>query len=148
MALLDSLLTAGAAIVLWSLLLYVLQKRGLLERRGLSPSPPPAGPFLMWKTLRGRQLIDRLARPKRFWRVFGDIAIVLVALTMVGTTLLLAWEATLVQNAAIRNNPPSPQTLLGPPGIKPIIPPRDRIPGLAGALILPQFSPRVLAPPP
>src|SRR5256885_13198833 len=109
MALLDSLLIAGAAIVLWSLLLYALQKRGLLEKRGLAPSPPPAGPFLMWKTLRGRQLIDRLARPKRFWRVFGDVAIVLVALTMFGTTLLLPWEGTLVPNAAIRSNPASPE---------------------------------------
>src|SRR2546425_668944 len=145
MALLDSLLTAGAAIVLWSLLLYALQKRGLLERRGLSPSPPPAGPFLMWKTLRGRQLIDRLARPKRFWRVFGDIAIVLVALTMVGTTILLAWEATLVQNAAIRNNPPSPETLLGLPGINPIIPLGYGILGLAVAIILHEFSHGILS---
>src|SRR6058998_4223543 len=145
MALLDSLLIAGAAIVLWSLLLYGLQKRGLLERRGLSPSPPPAGPFLMWKTLRGRQLIDRLARPKRFWRLFGDIAIVLVALTMLGTTALLAWEATLVQNAAIRNNPPSPETLLGLPGINPIIPLGYGILGLAVAIILHEFSHGILA---
>ena len=145
MALLDSLLIAGAAIVLWSLLLYGLQKRGLLERRGLSPSPPPAGPFLMWKTLRGRQLIDRLARPKRFWRVFGDIAIVLVALTMLGTTALLAWEATLVQNAAIRNNPPSPETLLGLPGINPIIPLGYGILGLAVAIILHEFSHGILS---
>src|SRR5207245_4517767 len=84
--------------------LYALQRRGLLEPRGLTPSPPPAGPFLMWKTVRGRNLIDRLARPKRFWRIFGDVAILLVALTMVGTTVLLAWEATLVQSAAIRGN--------------------------------------------
>src|SRR3989442_2760284 len=99
----------------------------------------------MWKTLRGGQLIDRLARPKRFWRVFGDIAIVLVALTMVGTTILLAWEATLVQNAAIRNNPPSPETLLGLPGINPIIPLGYGILGLAVALIPPQSSPGTLA---
>src|SRR5207245_615694 len=145
MALLDSLLIAGAAIVLWSLLLYALQKRGLLERRGLAPSPPPAGPFLMWKTLRGRQLIDRLARPKRFWRVFGDIAIVLVALTMLGTTALLAWEATLVQNAAIRNNPPSPETLLGLPGINPIIPLGYGILGLSVAIILHEFSHGILS---
>src|SRR2546428_832459 len=145
MALLDSLLIAGAAIVLWSLLLYVLQKRGLLERRGLAPSPPPAGPFLMWKTLRGRQLIDRLARPKRFWRLFGDIAIVLVALTMLGTTALLAWEATLVQNAAIRNNPPSPEALLGLPGINPIIPLGYGILGLAVAIILHEFSHGILS---
>ncbi len=145
MAFLDSLLIAGGAIVLWSLLLYVLQTRGLLERRGLAPSPPPAGPFLMWKTLRGRQLIDRLARPKRFWRVFGDIAIVLVALTMIGTTALLAWEATLVQNAAIRNNPPSPETLLGLPGINPIIPLGYGILGLAVAIILHEFSHGILS---
>src|SRR2546428_12649725 len=73
MALLDSLLIAGAAIVLWSLLLYVLQKRGLLERRGLAPSPPPAGPLPLWKTPRGRPLIHPLPRPKTFWRLFGPI---------------------------------------------------------------------------
>src|SRR3989442_15963765 len=104
MALLDSLLIAGAAIVLWSLLLYVLQTRGLLERRGLAPSPPPVGPFLMWKTLRGRQLIDRLARPKRFWRGFRDIPIVLWALTVLGTPALLVGGGTLVRNAALLDN--------------------------------------------
>src|SRR3989442_2625740 len=71
MALLDSLLIAGAAIVLWSLLLYVLQKRGLLERRGLPPSPPPPGPLLLWKTPKGRPPFDPLPRPRRFWPVFG-----------------------------------------------------------------------------
>src|SRR5256885_13456592 len=90
----------------------------------------------MWKTIRGRELIDRLARPKRFWRVFGDLAIVLVALTMLGTTVLLAWGATLVQNAAIPSNPPAPETLLGLPGINPILPPGYGIPGPAGAILL------------
>src|SRR6266540_4115750 len=115
------LLLAAGLIVLWSLLLFALQRRGLLEPRGLTVSPAPAGPFLMWKTVRGRRLIDRLARPTRFWRAFGDLSIVLVALTMAGTTLLLLWEATLVQTAAVRGNPPSPDLLLGIPGINPII---------------------------
>src|SRR2546426_12678654 len=111
------LLIAAGAIVLWSVILYALQRRGLLERRGLQASPPPAGPFLMWKTVRGRQLIDRLARPARFLRFFGDLAIVLVGITMVGTTLLLLWEATLVQNSAVPGNPPSPWLFLGLPGV-------------------------------
>ena len=139
------LLAALVVIVLWCLGLYARQRRGLLEPRGLQPSPPPAGPFLMWKTIRGRRLIDRLARPRRFWRVFGDVAIVLVALTMFGTTLLLAWEATLVQNAAIRSNPPSPETLLGLPGINPIIPLGYGILGLAVAIILHEFSHGILS---
>jgi membrane-associated protease RseP (regulator of RpoE activity) len=139
------LLIAAGAIVLWSLVLYALQRRGLLEPRGLQPSPPPGGPFLMWKTVRGRQLIDRLARPARFWRFFGDLAIVLVAVTMVGTTVLLLWEATLVQSPAVRGNPPSPDLLLGLPGINPIIPLGYGIFGLAVAIILHEFSHGILA---
>src|SRR5437899_8659775 len=113
------LLAAVGVIVLWCLGLYGLQRRGLLEPHGLQPSPPPAGPFLMWKTIRGRELIDRLARPKRFWRVFGDLAIVLVALTMFGPTVLLAWEASLAHNAALSGNPPSPNLRLGLPALNP-----------------------------
>jgi len=139
------LLIAAGAIVLWSLVLYALQRRGLLEPRGLHPSPPPAGPFLMWKTVRGRHLIDRLARPTRFWRFFGDLAIVLVGITMVGTTLLLLWEATLVQSPAVRGNPPSPDLLLGLPGINPIIPLGYGVFGLAVAIILHEFSHGILA---
>src|SRR5256712_6753874 len=139
------LLLAAGVIVLWCLGLYALQRRGLLEPRGLSPSPPPASRFLMCKTIRGRNLIDRLARPKRFWRIFGDVAIFLVALTMVGTTVLLAWEATLVQSAAIRGNPPPPETLLGLPGINPIIPVGYGILGLAVAIILHEFSHGILS---
>src|SRR2546428_7001862 len=90
----NSLLIAAGAIVLWSLILYALQRRGLLEPRGLQPSPPPAGPFLMWKTVRGRQWIDRLARPARLWRLFRDLPIVLGRIIMVGLTRLLLLEAT------------------------------------------------------
>src|SRR5256884_6918459 len=139
------LLIAAGAIVLWSLVLYALQRRGLLEPRGLQPSAQAGGPFLMGKTVRGRQWIDRLARPARFWRFFGDLAIVLVGITMVGTTLLLLWEATLVQSPAVRGNPPSPDLLLGLPGINPIIPLGYGIFGLAVAIILHEFSHGILA---
>src|SRR3989449_5194270 len=90
------LLAAVGVIVLWCLGLYGLQRRGLLEPHGLQPSPPPAGPFLMWKTIRGRELIDRLARPKRFWRGFRGPPIVLVAPAVLGTTGPPAWGAALV----------------------------------------------------
>lgn len=145
MAFLDSVAIVVTLIFLWSLALYALQRRGLLERHGLQPSPPPAGPFLMWKTVRGRQLIDRLARPTRFWRFFGDLSIFLVAITMVGTTLLLIWEATLVQSSAVRANPPSPDLLLGLPGINPIIPLGYGIFGLSVAIILHEFSHGILS---
>jgi len=139
------LFVALGLIVLWCLGVYAFHKRGLLEPRGLHASPPPAGPFLMWKTVRGRRLIERLARPKRLWKAFGDLSIVLVGITMAGTTLLLLWEATLVRNAAIRANPPSPDLLLGLPGINPIIPLGYGIFGLAVAIILHEFSHGILS---
>src|SRR5438093_964993 len=96
MAVLDSILIAAAAIVLWCLLLYVLQSRGLLERRGLSPSPPPAGPFLMWKTVRGRQLIDRLPRRDRA-RLFAAGPATNIVLAILFAVIFSSVMATSVQ---------------------------------------------------
>jgi membrane-associated protease RseP (regulator of RpoE activity) len=132
---------AIAAVALWTVLFFYLQKRKLLEPRNLSL----VGPILMWKTGRGRNLIDRLARPKRFWRIFGDASIVLVGVTMLTTTLLLLWEATLVQSAAVRANPPSPDLLLGLPGINRLIPLGYGIFGLAVAIVLHEFCHGILA---
>ncbi len=134
-------LIAVAAVALWTAFFFYLQHRKLLEPRNLSL----AGPILMWKTGRARALIDRLARPKRFWRAFGDASIVLVAAAMIATTVLLLWEATLVQSAAIRANPPSPDLLLGLPGINPVIPLGYGVFGLAVAIVLHEFCHGILA---
>ncbi len=134
-------LIAVAAVLLWTAFFFYLQRRKLLEPRNLTL----AGPILMWKTGRGRNLIDRLARPKRFWRAFGDLSIILVGVTMVVTTLLLLWEATLVQSAAVRANPPSPDLLLGLPGINRLIPLGYGIFGLAVAIVLHEFCHGILA---
>ena len=134
-------LIAVAAVLLWTAFFFYLQRRKWLEPRNLSL----AGPILMWKTGRGRNLIDRLARPKRFWRAFGDLSIILVGVTMVATTVLLLWEATLVQSAAVRANPPSPDLLLGLPGINRLIPLGYGIFGLAVAIVLHEFCHGILA---
>jgi len=114
--LLDFLLFAGVLAV-WIAGIYVLDRRGFLSRHNLVP----VGPFLMVKTRRGRDFIDRSARFRRAWRVFGDLSIVLVGLTMVGITALLVWEAFLIRSIP-PDRAPSPETLLGIPGLNPIIP--------------------------
>lgn len=128
-------------IALWVVGVYAANRRRLLEPRHLHP----AGPFLMWKTVRGRAFIEWLSRPKRFWRIFGDASLAIVGLTMIGTTALLIWEATIVQTPAVRENAPSPQLLLGLPGINPLIPLWYGIFGLAVAIVLHEFSHGILA---
>lgn len=125
----------------WTVFFVYLQHRKLLEPRNLSL----AGPIVMWKTGRGRALIDRLARPKRFWRAFGDLSIIIVAATMIATTLLLLWEATLVTSPAVRANPPSPDLLLGIPGVNRLIPVGYGVFGLAVAIVLHEFCHGILS---
>ena len=137
----DPYLIAAAAVVLWTAFFFYLQRRKFLEPRNLSL----AGPILMWRTGRGRALIERLARPKRFWQAYGDLSIVLVAAAMLGTTFLLVWEATLVLSPAIRANPPSPDLLIGIPGLNRLIPVGYGIFGLAVAIVLHEFCHGILS---
>ncbi len=130
-----------AVVVAWTLIFFYLQHRKLLESRNVSL----AGPIVMWKTGRGRALIDRLARPKRFWKAYGDLSIIIVAATMIATTFLLLWEATLVTSPAIRANPPSPDLLLGIPGVNRLIPVGYGIFGLAVAIVLHEFCHGILS---
>ncbi len=135
------LITLGLVLA-WSLGAFLLQRRGILERHHITPW---LGPILMWRTERGKALLEWLARRRRFWRVFGDVSIVLVAIAMVGTLAVLVWEATLVQSATLRSNPPSLQLYLALPGINPIIPIGYGILGLVVAIVLHEFSHGILA---
>lgn len=104
-------------IAVWTVVLYVLEWRGVLKRLNLVPM----GPFLMAKTRRGRDFIDRTARARRGWAVFGDLSIVIVAVAGITITGLLLWEATLVRSIP-PERAPTPEMLLGLPGLNPLIP--------------------------
>jgi len=137
--LLDFLLFVGVLAV-WTAGIYILDRRGFLTKHNLVP----VGPFLMVKTRRGRDFIDRSARFRRAWRVFGHLSIVLVGLTMVGITALLVWEAVLIRNIP-PERAPSPELLLGVPGLNPIIPVGYGVFALAVAVALHEFMHGILA---
>ncbi len=135
----NGILILFTALVGWFLLLYLLERRGILERLGMSLM----GPFLMLKTTRGRAFIERISR----WRgvhLTGQAFVFLVIITMVGMTALLAWTATLVQ-AIPEGQEPAPQALLGLPGVNPFIPLTYGVFALAIAIIVHEFSHGVLA---
>ncbi len=134
------LLIALGIIVAWTVMVYFLHKKGILAKLNMSP----VGPLIMWKTARGKKLLDRLARPARFWRAYGDFAIVLCLVAMVALMGLLIWEATLVPRIP-KENAPSPDLLLGVPGLNRIIPLGYGILGLAIAIVLHEFLHGILA---
>ena len=71
-----------AIFALWVIILYAVRKWG--EKYGLDIS----GPLLLWKTEKGKRLIDRIAR-KKGWKVYGNIAILITVVAMVATSYLI-----------------------------------------------------------
>lgn len=81
----DLILIAAVFVLFWAFV-GLLNRRFDLKKRGFSASPG----MLMWRTKRGLKLIDRLARPKKFWRVYGSIAVVVGIIMMVFMAINLA----------------------------------------------------------
>ncbi|HDS59806.1 MAG TPA: peptidase M50, partial [Thermoplasmatales archaeon] len=124
-------------LAVWLLILYAVQRR---ERASLSLW----GPILMWKTEKGKKLIARIARKRRFWRIYADAGIVISLVVMVATFALILWNVYLTFQIA-PENAPSPQMLIGLPGINPVIPIGYGILAIAVAIIVHEFSHGILA---
>jgi membrane-associated protease RseP (regulator of RpoE activity) len=122
-------------------IVFALAKRGVLEKYNLSL----AGPVLMVHTKRGRALISWLAESsQRFWVSFGWLAVCVCAVVMVGMSVLLVWELSIITQipkAAL----PSPRMYLGLPGVNPLIPIWYGIVALVVAIIIHEFSHGILA---
>lgn len=120
---------------------YALHKKGILQKYGMELY----GPFIMWKTKRGRELIDRTARKRRhFWERYADFSLGIILFFMAFGTILLIWIATLVSRIPA-SRAPNPEMMLGIPGINPIIPVWYGILGLAVAIVFHEFSHGILA---
>ncbi len=132
---------ALALILGFPLIAYILQKKGILQRYNMELY----GPFIMWKTKKGREFIDRSARKReRFWERYADFSLGVIFFFMVFSTLLLIWVAMLASRIPA-SKAPSPQMMLGIPGINPIIPLWYGILGLAVAIIFHEFSHGILS---
>jgi len=117
----------------------LLRKGSVLELYGITLW----GPFLMWRTEKGKMLIDKLATKRKFWNSYADISFYIVLFAMFSMTLLLIFEAVIVLNIG-KENAPSPQLMLGIPGVNPIIPLWYGIIALVVAMVVHEFAHGIL----
>jgi membrane-associated protease RseP (regulator of RpoE activity) len=135
----DGLLIALIILIAYLVLVFVLKTKGILEKYNMTNW----GPFIMWRTKRGRDLIDTLAKPRRFWLVYAAVGKVVVVAVMVFITALLIWEAFLVPSIPA-SSAPSPEMLIGLPGLNPVIPLWYGILGLVIAVFIHEFAHGIL----
>ncbi len=126
-------------IVVFFALMLALDRLNLLEPFGFELS----GPFLMWKTKKGRDLIDRIAQKKRFWEIYGDIGIILTAVAMIIIMGLVLFNAIMATEIPAEQAPQA-QEILVIPGVNPFIPIGYGILSLAVGIIIHEFSHGIL----
>lgn len=126
-------LIALIVFLAWVALVYVLHRVKFFEKHGMSLT----GPIIMWKTKRGKAFIDRLASRQRFWTTYATLSLWICAGAMVTIMVLLLWEATIVPQLS---RPPSPELILGIPGINPVIPIGYGILALVVAIVFHEFA--------
>ncbi len=121
------------------LIVLALQLTGRIKKDYISLY----GPFLMIKTEKGKKAIDRIAAKRRLWRAYGNLSLGVVLTAMVLMFLLLLWQATLVSRIPA-DKAPSPQMMIGLPGVNPLIPIWYGIVGLAVAMVFHEFAHGIL----
>jgi len=118
-----------------------LRRRGTLQRFNITAY----GPVLMIRTKKGLKLLEKLSRPKRFWRLFADLGLPAVFVGMI-----FMFSLILIADYVMLTTPPKPSELTSPraalllPGINPFIPLVWGAIGLAVTLVIHEFSHAIL----
>ncbi len=126
-------------IVVFFASMLILDRFEILERFNFELS----GPFLMWKTQKGKNLIDRIAKKKRFWEIFGDIGIIITAVAMIIIMVMVIFNAMMATEVPAEHAPRA-QEILVIPGVNPFIPIGYGILSLAVGIIVHEFSHGIL----
>jgi membrane-associated protease RseP (regulator of RpoE activity) len=120
----DWLLIAAALIGLYSILLLPLKDSDMWRSRGISVGSVMGIPLAMFfRTTRGLNLLEKLARPKRFWRTVASAGIPLVILSMTYFLMLvLAMTYYMIQEPPLPSSYNAPRNILLIPGLNEYIP--------------------------
>ncbi|ELZ79302.1 PDZ domain-containing protein [Haloferax sp. Atlit-6N] len=114
----NTLLWVLAGFIAYSLLAALLRARGILPEY-----VRVQGPLTTVHTRRGRELLDRLAAPKRFWRAWSNVGLGIALVIMAGTFVLLVYQAVVIlQNPPAPTQVNQPQNFLVIPGVNDFLP--------------------------
>ncbi|MGC8934962.1 MAG: site-2 protease family protein [Thermoproteota archaeon] len=112
----DQLLIIAAVLMLYFTILYILNKKKLLEKYDIALW----GPVLMVRSHKGEDVIERIAEHKHFWIIVGSIAVTVCFALSILLIPLLVWNAVLSFQLPVEAAP-SPILAIGLPGVNPIM---------------------------
>jgi membrane-associated protease RseP (regulator of RpoE activity) len=128
------------------MLVSYLNRKGILERYNITSY----GPLLMIRTTRGLQLLDRLAVPKKAWRLFADVGIRLMFIGMFAMLLIVIVSDISMLSSLGDNTMPEPnkfneaRNIFLIPGVNEFIPFTWGLIALIVTLVVHEFSHAIL----
>jgi membrane-associated protease RseP (regulator of RpoE activity) len=126
-------------IAYWAII-EILRIKGKLEKYGKN-----YGPILLLKTAKGLSFVERISKPRLFWKAFATLGIPLMLFGMaVMMALLILADIVMLISPPKPSELTSPQAALLIPGINPFIPLVWGIIGLAVAIVVHELSHAVL----
>ncbi|AKB61586.1 site-2 protease family protein [Methanosarcina mazei] len=144
---------SGTSIALSIFLMYwflvsILDRRGILEKYNISTFGPL--PILMIRTTKGLKLLDILARPKRYWRIFANIGILMMFAGMAAMFLVIVISDLALYTSFLNDSVPEPGKYNSPrnifliPGVNEFIPFTWGVIALIVTLVVHEFSHAIL----
>ena len=128
----------GFAILgLWIIILRQLEERGVLDRWDATRL---LGGILMIRTKRGQVVLEKLAKPRKFWRKFGELSLWTCYLSMflITAMMILIIVSAIINGVPNSDTPPSQMVLI--PGVNPIIPFWWPALAIIGALVIHEYG--------
>ncbi|AFZ73584.1 site-2 protease family protein [Natronobacterium gregoryi] len=128
----------GSELLTWAVVGLAIYWAGIIALRKADLLPEfvgAQGPILTFHTTRGREFLDWLSGPKRFWRAWANVGIgisLVVMVTMFGFLLLAAVSAL---SAPQPTEVQQPQNVLVIPGVNDFLP-LSATPGLVFGLLV------------
>ena len=103
----------------WYILLRIWENNGTLDKWNASRV---FGVILMVRSQKGLKLLDKTAKPRGFWRFYGEVSlwVCVISMTLVGILMIVAFLTALLTPP--ETDPPSASELVALPGINPVIP--------------------------
>ncbi len=142
----NSTTIALTIFLLYWAIVSILSKRGILEKYNISTY----GPVLMIRTQRGQGLLNTLAKPKGFWRLFANIGIPLMFIGMAAMFLIIILSDVALIASFQNNAMPEPgkfnepRNLLLIPGVNEFIPFTWGLIALIVTLVVHEFAHAIL----
>lgn len=129
-------------ILVWYILLRTWERNGVLDRWNATRV---FGVILMVRSQYGLGALEKVSKPRRFWRIYGEISlwVCLFSMFVVALTMLLAFATALLSPPTA--NPPSASEMVAIPGLNPMIPLGWGAMAFIVALVIHEFGHGLLA---